>query len=92
MAYQLQPGLSIVQNAGAIAPVKATDEVFVYPQPSSTNCGGCHQTLCCTVRRHTWLGRVPQPASLTQVINSDPRQHHDLIELSCQPMNANCSH
>jgi hypothetical protein len=41
MAYQLQPGLSIVQNAGAIAPVKATDEVFVYPQPSSTNCGGC---------------------------------------------------
>jgi hypothetical protein len=41
MAYQLQPGLSIVQNAGAIAPVKATDEVFVYPQPSSLNCGGC---------------------------------------------------
>jgi len=41
MAYQLQPGLSIVQNTGAIAPVKATDEVFVYPQPSSLNCGGC---------------------------------------------------
>ena len=43
MAYQLQPGLSIVQNAGAIAPVKATDEVFVYPQPSTLNCsgGGC---------------------------------------------------
>jgi hypothetical protein len=41
MAYQLQPGLSIVQNVGAIAPVKATDEVFVYPQPSSLNCGGC---------------------------------------------------
>lgn len=41
MAYQLQPGLSIVQNAGAIAPVKATDEVFVYPQPSSLNCGSC---------------------------------------------------
>jgi len=41
MAYQLQPGLSIVQNAGAIAPVKATDEVFVYPQPSSLNCGEC---------------------------------------------------
>lgn len=41
MAYQLQPGLSIVQNAGAIAPVKATDEIFVYPQPSSVNCGGC---------------------------------------------------
>ena len=37
MAYQLQPGLSIVQNTGAIAPVKATDEVFVYPQPSTLN-------------------------------------------------------
>lgn len=34
MAYQLQPGLSLVQNP-AVPPVKATDEVFVYPQPSS---------------------------------------------------------
>src|SRR5210317_1188612 len=41
MAYQLQPGLFIVQNKGAIAPVKATDEIFVYPQPSDLNCGGC---------------------------------------------------
>ena len=41
MAYQLQPGLSIVQNVGAIAPVKATDEIFVYPQPGSLNCGSC---------------------------------------------------
>lgn len=41
MAYQLQPGLSRVQNAGAIPPVKATDEIFVYPQPSSLNCGSC---------------------------------------------------
>lgn len=41
MAYQLQPGLSIVQNTGAIASVKATDEIFVYPQPSSLNCGDC---------------------------------------------------
>jgi hypothetical protein len=40
MAYQLQPGLSIVQNTGAIAPVKATDEVFVYPQPSTLNGDG----------------------------------------------------
>ena len=37
MAYQLQPGLSIVQNPGALPPVMATDEVFVYPQPSSLN-------------------------------------------------------
>ena len=41
MAYQLQPGLSIVQNTGALPPVRATDEIFVYPQPSSLNCGGC---------------------------------------------------
>ena len=41
MAYQLQPGLSIVQNKEAIPPVKATEEVFVYPQPSTLNCGGC---------------------------------------------------
>ena len=41
MAYQLQPGLSRVQNKGAIPSVKATDEVFVYPQPSTLNCGGC---------------------------------------------------
>jgi len=41
MAYQLQPGLSIVQNSGALPPVSATDEVFVYPQPSGLNCGGC---------------------------------------------------
>jgi len=41
MAYQLQPGLSIVQNTGALPSVRATDEVFVYPQPSSLNCGSC---------------------------------------------------
>ena len=39
MAYQLQPGLSIVQNSGALPAVKATDEIFVYPQPGSLNCG-----------------------------------------------------
>jgi len=41
MAYQLQPGLFVVQNKGALPPVKANDEVFVYPQPSSLNCGSC---------------------------------------------------
>jgi hypothetical protein len=41
MAYQLQPGLSIVQNKGALPQVNATDEIFVYPQPSTLNCGGC---------------------------------------------------
>lgn len=41
MAYQLQPGLAIVQNAQALPQVRATEEVFVYPQPSSLNCGDC---------------------------------------------------
>jgi len=41
MAYQLQPGLSIVLNKGALPQVNATDEIFVYPQPSTLNCGGC---------------------------------------------------
>ena len=67
MAYQLQPGLSIVQNAGAIAPVKATDEVFVYPQPSTLNCsgGGC--------RPNTMLyGTAPYMAG-----KGSPAQHID---------------
>jgi hypothetical protein len=38
MAYQLQPGLKIVQNPAV--PVNcATEEVFVYPQPSTLNHG-----------------------------------------------------
>ena len=41
MAYQLQPGLSIVQNSAALPTVTATDEIFVYPQPSTLNCGAC---------------------------------------------------
>ena len=58
MAYQLQPGLSIVQNAGAVPPVKATDEVFVYPQPSSQNCGECRPNtmLYGTAPLHGWQG------------------------------------
>jgi len=39
MAYQLQPGLSIVDNKGALPSVGATDEIFVYPQPSHLNSG-----------------------------------------------------
>jgi len=38
MAYQLQPGLSIVENP-AVPANCATDEVFVYPQPSTLNNG-----------------------------------------------------
>ena len=45
MAYQLQPGLSIVENAGALPSVKATDEVFVYPQPSQLNYGSRPNTM-----------------------------------------------
>lgn len=45
MAYQLQPGLAIVSNAGARPSVKATDEIFLYPQPSSLNYGGRPNTM-----------------------------------------------
>ncbi len=38
MAYQLQPGMKIVQNP-VQPPVCATEEVFVYPKPSTLNYG-----------------------------------------------------
>lgn len=47
MAYQLQPGLTIVDNTGALPARRATDDVFVYPQPStlSTEYGGRPNTM-----------------------------------------------
>ena len=36
MAYQLQPGLKIV-NDKAVPQVCATEEVLLYPQPSTLN-------------------------------------------------------
>jgi hypothetical protein len=70
MAYQLQPGLSIVQNSGALPAVKATDEIFVYPQPGSLNCGSC--------RPNTMLyGTAPYMAG-----KGSPAQY---IETSDQP-------
>ncbi len=54
MAYQLQPGLAIVQNAGALPSVRANEEIFVYPQPSTLN-------YCC--RPNTMLyGTAPYMA------------------------------
>lgn len=44
MAYQLKPELSRIENP-AIAPVAATDEVFVYPQPSNLNYFGRPNTM-----------------------------------------------
>lgn len=38
MAYQLQPGMKMVQNP-VQPPVCATEEVFVYPKPSTLNYG-----------------------------------------------------
>src|SRR5210317_950893 len=68
MAYQLQPGLAIVQNAGAVPPVRATEEIFVYPQPSSINCGGC--------RPNTMLyGTAPYKAG-----KGSPAQHIDVSD------------
>lgn len=45
MAYQLQPGLFIVNNKDARPPVRATEEVFVYPQPSHLNYGSRPNTM-----------------------------------------------
>ena len=45
MAYQLPPGLSIVDNKGALPSTRATDEVFVYPQPSHLNYGSRPNTM-----------------------------------------------
>jgi hypothetical protein len=38
MAYQLQPGMKMVQNP-VTPPVCATEEIFMHPQPSSLNYG-----------------------------------------------------
>jgi len=38
MAYQLQPGMKVVQDH-AVPAVCATEEVFTYPQPSTLNYG-----------------------------------------------------
>ena len=44
MAYQLQPGLKLVQNPAV--PVNcATEEVFVYPQPSTLNNGSSRPNI-----------------------------------------------
>ena len=42
MAYQLQPGMKIVQDR-AIPQVCATEEVFMYHQPSTLNYGSSRQ-------------------------------------------------
>ena len=54
MAYQLQPGLSLVENP-AVPTNSATDDVFVYPQPSSVSMGAapirCYTAqLTCQIR------------------------------------------
>jgi hypothetical protein len=44
MAYQLQPGLAIVENP-TVPEVNATDEIFVYPQPTSLKFGARPNTM-----------------------------------------------
>ena len=67
MAYQLQPGLNLV-NGGGVPTNKATDDVFVYPQPSALN-------YCC--RPSTMVfGTAPYMAG-----KGSPAQH---IEVSDQ--------
>lgn len=67
MAYQLQPGLNII-NGGGVPANRATDDVFVYPQPSALN-------YCC--KSSTMLyGTAPYMAG-----KGSPAQH---IEVSDQ--------
>ena len=69
MAYQLQPGLSIVQNSGALPSAKATEEVFVYPQPSGPVNNGAS-------RPNTMLyGTAPYKAG-----KGSPAQHIDVSD------------
>lgn len=44
MAYQLQPGVKIIEDK-AVPPERATDNFFAYPQPSSLNYAGRPQTM-----------------------------------------------
>ena len=69
MAYQLQPGLAIVENAGALPPVKATEEVFVYPQPSNLNYCDSRPNTMLYGTAPTWREKVPQPDLSRQVMN-----------------------
>ena len=69
MAYQLQPGLFIVQNSGALPSAKATEEVFVYPQPSGPVNNGAS-------RPNTMLyGTAPYKAG-----KGSPAQHIDVSD------------
>jgi hypothetical protein len=91
MAYQLQPGLSRVQNKGAIPPVKANDEIFVYPQPSGLNCGGCRPNTMLYGTAPYMAGKGSQPNTSTPVINFAPKPHPVSISISSKPMSANSS-
>jgi hypothetical protein len=67
MAYQLQPGLNIV-NGGGVPTNRATDDVFVYPQPSTLNYSSRPSTMV--------FGTAPYMAG-----KGSPAQH---IEVSDQ--------
>ena len=64
MAYQLQPGLKIVENP-ARPSVCATEEVFTYPQPSTLNyCSSRPNTmLYCT---STYMAGKGAPAQFIE--------------------------
>ena len=86
MAYQLQPGLKIVENP-ARPSVCATEEVFTYPQPSTLNYGLVDPTPCYTVLLPSWRVRV-LPLSLSRRVTCsalNPRL--DLTRSSPRRMN-----
>ncbi len=69
-------------KCGCRSPVKATDEIFVYPQPSTLNCGVADPTLCCTALPLTWRARVHQHSISKLVINSALNLLPDLTSIS----------
>jgi hypothetical protein len=66
MAYQLQPGMNLVENP-ARPPVCANEEVFVYPALLITV--RVALTRCCTGQLLTWLVRAPPLNTLRPVIS-----------------------
>jgi len=91
MAYQLQPGLSIVQTK-VLSPSDATDEIFVYPQPVLSTVVGAAPTPCYTGLLPTWLVRVPQHSTSRRVMSSVPNPLPVSTRISSKPMNEICSH
>ena len=75
MAYQLQPGMKVVQDH-AVPSVCATEEVFTYPQPSTLNYGSSRPNTMLYGTAPYMAGKGShQHSTLTHLINSDHKVH-----------------